>query len=114
MTEKEIYKGLIKAKDLGNNVVFFKRNIRDITTKIDDAKNATDKSKLFAKFKRYIDLNNDNRIDEEICKRLDTLKNKKILECSGMSKEGVDKNIFEFDVKKKQMQKTFTIRLIFE
>lgn len=99
VTEKEIYKGLISAKNLNNNVLLFKRNIVDLENMIEDAlKSENDKIKKIAKFKRYVDLNANNRIDTETQNRLDKLKNTKIVQCDGMKIEGDDKNVFEFNV----------------
>ena len=99
VTEKEIFKGLISAKSLNNNVLFFKRNIVDIEEMLENAvKSDADKSKKIAKFKRYVDLNSDNRIDKETQKRLDKLKDTKIVQCDGMKMDGSDKNMFEFNV----------------
>ncbi len=99
VTEKEIFEGLITAKNLSNNVLLFKRNITDIDEALKEAVNSgADKSKKIAKLKRYVDLNSDNRIDTETRNRLEKLKNTKIVQCEGMKSEGNEKNIFEFDV----------------
>lgn len=83
MTEKEIFKGILTAKNVPNNVLFFNRNITDIKEKIKD--NAS----LAGKF---IELNKSNEPDEEVMGLLDNLKNKKIPGALPSS------NIFNFDV----------------
>ena len=84
VTEKEIFNGILNAKNVPNNVLLFVREIEDI-------KEYKDIDKSFAW--RYIDVDDNNQIDESAQTLLDELKNKKIL------KKVPETNIFRFKVK---------------
>lgn len=86
VTEKEVFKGILTAKNITNNVLFFNRNIVDIKEKIKE--NAS----LAGKF---IELNKKKEPDEEVMDLLDNLKYKKIPSVLPSS------NIFNFDVSRK-------------
>jgi hypothetical protein len=86
VTEKEIFNGILKGKDLKNNVLFFEREIEDIEQQLQ--KNA-DKSVL----SKYIELDKSSNIEMSSKKLLEDLKYKKIPEKLPSS------NIFNFKVK---------------
>ena len=73
-------------KNNQNNVLFFERNIIDIEEHLNTNAN-------LSILKKFIELDNQNKIDAEIKCLLDNLKNKKIP--NALSKD----NIFKFDVK---------------
>lgn len=84
VTEKEIYNGIIRAKNVENNALCFIREIDDIHENLNENVNL---------LKRYIDLNEKNEIDREANDLLEELKSNKI------SKSLCQENIFKFNVK---------------
>ena len=83
MTEKEIFNGVIRAKNIENNVLFFVREIDDIE------EHYKDNIKLSLKF---IDIDKNKNIDETAKKFLNDLKYDKI------PKKLPQSNIFKYNV----------------
>lgn len=88
VTEKEIFKGVLTAKNQENNVLFFQREIIDIEAKFEEAKL---NNKNLSLFKRFIDIDK-NEIDQEVKSLVTELKNRKVPSVLA------SQNIFEFDV----------------
>ena len=84
MTEKEIFNGVLRGKDLKNNVLFFEREIQDIESHV-----KTSQKSLISKF---IELDKNSNVDLASKKLLDDLKYKKIPSKLPSS------NIFKFKV----------------
>lgn len=87
VTEKEIYNGILIAKNVANNALFFIREIEDIDNVCEDA----DKKDL-SLLKKFIDMDNHEKVDQSAKKLLNDLKYKKI---PGKLHED---NIFKFKV----------------
>lgn len=83
MTEKEIYNGLFNAKNVGDNVLYFQRNIIDLDENI-----KTNVSLA----KKFTELDKNNNIDSEVKSLLEDLKLNKI------PSKLPEKNMFKFDV----------------
>ncbi len=83
VTEKEIYNGILNAKQLDKNVLFFTREIEGIEESL--------KTNLKLA-KKFIDIDKENKIDESALKLLNDLKYKKIAPKLSSS------NIFNFKV----------------
>ena len=84
VTEKEIFNGIINAKNVPNNVLLFIREIEDVKEYKD-----VDKSIAW----RYIDVDDNNEIEESAQSLLNDLKNSKL------SKKVPEANTFRFRVK---------------
>lgn len=84
MTEKEIYKGIIDAKNIKNNVLYFQRDIEDIDDNL---------IQNLSQIKRYVELDKNNKIDSSVKSLLDDLKYKDI------PSKLTESNIFRFNVK---------------
>ena len=69
MTEKEIFNGILRAKNVENNVLFFEREIEDIEKHIESNTTLA---------RRFIDLDKTNKVDVEAKRFLDDLKWTKI------------------------------------
>jgi len=72
VTEKEIFNGILKAKNRNNNVLYFEREIEGLE------ENVRANPVLCGKF---IDLTNDKNVDQSAKHLLDRLKNEKIKSC---------------------------------
>jgi len=72
VTEKEIFNGLLKAKNRNNNVLYFEREIEGLE------ENVRGNPVLCGKF---IDLTNDKNVDQSAKHLLDRLKKEKIKSC---------------------------------
>ena len=83
MTEKEIFNGILNAKQVDKNVLFFTREIEGIEESL--------KTNLKLA-KKFIDIDKENKIDESALNLLNDLKYKKI--ASKLSSS----NIFNFKV----------------
>ncbi len=83
MTEKEIFNGILKAKNVKNNVLYFEREIEDIESYVDSNPSLTAK---------FIDLDSDKKIDKLANNLLEVLKNDKI------RSKLPESNIFKFKV----------------
>lgn len=83
VTEKEIFNGILSAKNTKNNVLFFIREIDDIVENINTNLSVS---------KKFIDLDKNNQIDEDARDLLNELKYKKIPAVLP------DTNIFRFNV----------------
>ena len=84
VTEKEIYNGILNAKNVANNALFFVREIEDID------EHYGENPALSA---RFIDLDKHKQLDHDAQRLLDELKSTKIRE------KLPDENIFRFRVK---------------
>jgi hypothetical protein len=84
VTEKEIFKGILNAKNNQNNTLFFERNIVDIEQHL---------GQNVSLIKKFIELDAENEVDPEVKTLLDNLKYKKIPSAL------LSDNIFKFDVK---------------
>ena len=69
VTEKEIYNGILNAKNLANNVLFFEREIVDIEQNIQSNRSLASK---------FIDLDDKFKVDEHAKSFLNNLKYSKI------------------------------------
>ena len=84
MTEKEIFNGILNAKNVPNNVLIFLREIEDIRDHVE-----SDKSIAW----RYIDVDDNNKVDESAQNLLEELKFNKVL------KKVPGANTFRFKVR---------------
>ena len=83
VTEKEIFNGIIKAKNPNNNVLYFEREIENIEEKIGANPDLA---------RRFIDLDANNQVDKSAKYFLENLKKEKI------RSKIADSNIFKFKV----------------
>jgi hypothetical protein len=74
VTEKEIFNGLLKAKNRNNNVLYFEREIEGLEESI------AENPELCG---RFIDLTSEKKVDKAAKNLLDKLKNEKIKACLG-------------------------------
>ncbi|RNA01260.1 NACHT and WD repeat domain-containing 2-like, partial [Brachionus plicatilis] len=84
VTEKEIFNGILRAKNVEKNALYFERDIEDLDEKIDQNVNMA---------KRFIELDNTNCVDSEVRNLLDKLKKEKI------PSKLPETNMFKFKVK---------------
>lgn len=84
VTEKEIFNGILRAKNVDRNVLYFEREIEDLDENIDKNVNMA---------KRFTELDDNNCVDSEIRNLLDKLKNEKI------PSKLAETNMFKFKVK---------------
>ena len=89
VTEKEIFNGILNAKkSVPNNVLFFIREIENLEEECEKFR----ENNSLALLKKFIDMDNDNRIDESARSLLNDLKYKKI------PVKLPESNIFKFNV----------------
>lgn len=88
VTEKEIYNGILTAKNVSNNALFFIREIEDLEN---ECEKITDKKDLGV-LKKFIDMDKNNKIDQSAKNLLDILKYTKI------PSKLPESNIFKFRV----------------
>jgi hypothetical protein len=88
VTEKEIYNGILIAKNVQNNALFFIREIEDIESACEEA----DKKDL-SLLKKFIDMDSHDKVDQSTKNLLNNLKNNKI------PNKLTGDNIFKFKVR---------------